>query len=283
MKGLPPRPEDGHKGSFGTVGVIGGCDDEGIMMVGAPALAARAALRSGCGRAVIMSPSGVLPSILSVCPSATGCLLRDEQEVIAAFQSEVQALLIGPGLGRSRVASGAISSLLDSNGPPLVMDADAIHLYAALGCPRASRCMIWTPHPGEAMVLAQALGIVDQAPLTLAAALAEAIGGVVVLKGHRTVVAGESIWQCQEGGVELAVPGSGDVLAGIIASLVAQQVASDGLDPEAAAKIAVLAHARAGASWAAAHQVRGMMAMELADRVGGHLESVASELDAGAC
>ena len=102
-----------------------------------------------------------------------------------------------------------------------------------------------------------------------AAALANAIDAVVVLKGHHTVVASTAqTWTCKTGGVELAIPGSGDVLTGIIVSLLAQQWAAEGaVLPFDAARLGVQIHAQAGRAWRESHGDRGLLAMELADCV----------------
>ena len=284
MSGWPPRRADGHKGHFGTVGVVGGEDSTGSMMVGAPALAAHAALRAGCGRVVLAAPRSMMGSVLALCPSATGRPLPQVHtgEVdggsagvsIAAMEQDVHAIAFGPGIGQSKGAAAMLAHLLSGEGPALVVDADGIRLAPLHQRRSSERPLIVTPHPGEFQVLATAYGIpkpsTDESSRTRAAtALANAIDAIVVLKGHHTVVAStEQTWTCQTGGVELAIPGSGDVLTGIIVSLLAQQWAATGaVLPFDAARLGVQIHARAGHAWRANHGDRGLLAMELADCV----------------
>ncbi|MCI0630695.1 MAG: hypothetical protein L0Y44_08600, partial [Phycisphaerales bacterium] len=106
---LPPRPVDGHKGTFGTVCVLGGRVDDQRVMVGGPALCALGALRAGCGLAVLAVPSSVMAAALVVAPEATGLALPvDERgalqpsavaELVDRHIEEYQCLAIGPGLG----------------------------------------------------------------------------------------------------------------------------------------------------------------------------------------
>jgi len=260
------------------VAVVGGQDGADAVMVGAPALAAEAALRSGCGRVVIVSPHSILPQVLECCESATGCPLPGDPAAAVAAVREVQrpaqSIAVGPGLGRSEASRAVVASVLGSDGPPLVLDADALHLAAELGEPATRSGVVVTPHPGEFAVLAAAFGIArpgeDRASREVAAAaLAGVMQCVVVLKGHGTVVADpdRGIWVCEQGGVELAVPGSGDVLTGVLAGVLAQQAAAGDVDVFWASRLAVAAHAAAGASWRREHGERGMLARELADRI----------------
>lgn len=278
MNGVPERPAAGHKGMFGMVAVVGGQDGVEDVMIGAPALAAEAALRSGCGRVLVVSPRSVLSHVLACCPSATGRPLPGDAAgavaTVQAVQASVQSVAAGPGLGRGEAARALVATLLERPGPPLVLDADALHVFADRCMPAAREGVVLTPHPGEFAALATAFGVPAagddrEARESAAGALAAATRCIVVLKGHGTVVAGPGgrVWVCPLGGVELAVPGSGDVLTGVTAGVLAQQVAAGCLDAFAAACAAVTAHARAGASWRREHGDRGMLARELADRI----------------
>ena len=282
-KAIPPRPEDGHKVTFGTVGIIGGCTQGGVVMLGAPVLAATAALRSGCGRVEIMSSESLLGHILSCCSSATGRILpaepSDVEEVMTEWVKQLQAFVIGPGLGRGPVVEALVEWVLGKAHIPVVLDADALHVMSAMGCPAPTGQIVLTPHPGEFAVLAQ--GCDHDLPTsdmdsrqTAAKAMAEHLSCVVVLKGHRTVVAGSDIWTSDQGGVELAVPGSGDVLAGILGGILAQQAAAGILDAESAARTAVSVHAVAGSHLAQMRGIRGLMASEIADAVPGAIDAV---------
>ena len=253
------------------------------MMIGAPALAARGALRCGCGRVMIAAPRSILPAVLASASSATGCPLgQDHQGIldtddavdrVDALDQQAEALAIGPGCGRSDAFAAVVENRVRAAGGPLVLDADALHALAAQRQQCDQRPTVLTPHPGEFRVLAAAYetsdaGEDDQSRRRAAIELAAATRAIVVLKGHGTVVATrDGAWTCPTGGVELAIPGSGDVLTGILASVLAQQVAGEALDPVAATRLAVALHAEAGATWRAAHGDRGMLAEELADAV----------------
>ena len=252
-------------------------------MLGAPALVAHAGLRAGCGRVIVMAPASVLPGVLTICPSATGRAMPEQREVeaggVLSWSESLQAVVLGPGLGRGGRARCIVQQHLTSEGCPLVVDADALHLMAGAGCMPSRRHVVLTPHPGEFSALAKAYGVTvgggaaaDRS--AAASALADRLGCVVVLKGHGTVVAGSGVWVDHCGGVELAIPGSGDVLAGLLGSILAQQAAAGEVACEDAARLAVEAHGRAGVVLARRRGVRGIMALELADAIPAALEQV---------
>ncbi|MEQ9453483.1 MAG: NAD(P)H-hydrate dehydratase [Phycisphaeraceae bacterium] len=273
---LPPRPQDAHKGTFGTVLVVGGS----IGMIGAPALVARAAFRTGVGRVKIAAPAEVLHPIIALEPSATGFILpEDPKEALAAIDRadpEKKAILaIGPGLGITRTTQSIVEHLLADQPRAVVLDADGINALASL---LRQRCLIpgstpprlvLTPHPGEFGRLASALGI-DASPTDpvqrphAAQALAEALSATVVLKGHKTQIAATCNRAAENntGSAALATGGTGDVLTGTIASLLAQ-----GMDPFNASRLAVHLHGRAADLWSQHHTDRGLLARELADHL----------------
>ncbi|MCC6682473.1 MAG: NAD(P)H-hydrate dehydratase [Phycisphaeraceae bacterium] len=264
----PPRPQAAHKGTFGTVIVVGGCST----MIGAPALAARAALRGGVGLVKIATASELLTAMLTIEPGATGIVLdgdaQAQRQAIEQADPQHQAVLaIGPGMGLSDSAGRLVENLL--RGPrAIVLDADGLNLLAQTTYrhPLQGPPLVLTPHPGEFMRLAQRLGIehdpTDEAQRpTAAAALATTQHSVVVLKGHRSVVTdGKRCYINDTGNPALATAGSGDVLTGLLASLLAQNISV--LD---AAVLAVHAHGRAGDLWARSHGPRGLRAGDLAD------------------
>lgn len=301
---LPARPADAHKGTFGTLTIVGGCDDDDAVMIGAPALAARAALRAGCGRVRLVMSRAALHGALVLEPGATGVPVEQEGGAVipSAMTARVDeageasaAVLVGPGLGVSDGARAATLRALHLDAPVVVLDADALRLMSELSdLTREIRARaILTPHPGEYRLLAGALRLPenprgDCERAESCALLAARLACVVVLKGHRTVVSdGLRAWVCDRGGVELATAGTGDVLAGLVASLAAQH-AEDGagarltiairarmpsdpiraLSPYDIARVAVEAHARAGEAWKARHGAgAGMLARELADEI----------------
>ena len=166
-------------------------------------------------------------------------------------------IAFGPGLGQGDWAESLFARIAGDTRPQ-VWDADALNLLARVPGTQAARVI--TPHPGEA---ARLLGIdvtsVQADRPGAAAALVERFGGVAVLKGAGTIVAGgqgvPSL--CASGNPGMATAGMGDVLTGIIAALLGQ-----GLAPEKAAELAVEAHARAG-DWAARNGERGLIASDL--------------------
>lgn len=236
---LPPRDPRGHKGTFGTVLVCGGCAAN-PRMIGAPALAAVAALRGGCGLAKIIAPEPIINHVLALCPSATGWgVAVDEGGHIVAHESSrafdalaphAHAIVVGPGLGEGPGVSRLALRAIQHEGCPVIIDADAINALATIPeLHRDWKCAgVITPHPGEFRRLAAALNIeadaVSEATRPSAAEeLAQKLGCIVVLKGAGTVVSdGHRTWVNDTGGPELATAGTGDVLAGLIAGLVAQ-------------------------------------------------------------
>ena len=288
---LPARQTRGHKGSFGTTLVMGGSTNPRIM-VGAPALAARAAIRSGCGLAVIATPGTLATTAATLIPESTviplevsdsvgqGVLERCTEAALASH-----AVVCGCGFGSPDGVEHLVEGIVDLEERPRVLDADGLNAIAAAGGRTMRGPIILTPHPGEWTRLARAVGIEadplhdDRRPhaaATLARAL-DAGGGpvVVVLKGSRTVVAdGRRWWRCERPNPALATGGSGDVLAGVIGGLLAQfhpragarasRVTRDAFE---LACIGVELHSLAGMIWSRVHGDAGLLAHELADAI----------------
>jgi len=270
----PPRPDDSHKGTFGTVIVVGGSP----AMIGAPAIAARAALRSGAGLCKVACPGSILPHVLTIEPSATGIILTDPRNtprkqaqpdadpIAQADPDEKAVLAVGPGLGGLPEVWPLIEPLLGS-ARPLVLDADGLNaLASSQHALERDAATVLTPHPGEYKRLAEAAGI-DLDPTDpaqrpeAAAALARHHRAVVLLKGRHTVVSdGDRCYENQTGNPALATAGSGDVLTGVTAALLAA-----GMDAFAAACLAAYVHGRAADDWCVAHGRSGLRALELAD------------------
>ena len=263
----PKRPADAHKGTFGTVVVVGGS----VGMIGAPALAASAALRIGCGLARLAVPRELLHHCLGIEPSATGWPLaldsdRNAGLVLDRRCADADVLAIGPGMG---VGGGAGAFLEEVLRQPrrVVLDADGLNNPAELADPASlPRCpLVLTPHPGEFRRLAHATSIrgdpTDPADRPrLAQEMAEAFGAVVVLKGRHTVVSdGERGYTNRTGNPALATAGSGDVLTGTIAGLIAQ-----GMDLFDAATLGVYLHGLAADLWAEKRGPAGLTARDLA-------------------
>jgi len=256
---LAPLPADSaYKGSRGKVAIFAG--SEGAS--GAAVLASRSCLAAGAGIASLFASPGLFPI---VAPMLDAVMVKREPEDLRSFDlSRFDAILVGPGWGRSSARRDDLARLLES-GIPAVLDADAIGLYRELVDSgfRLKAPAILTPHPGEFAVLTglepgRSLACPDK-PLV---AVAKAAGAVIVLKSHVTWIAsplGEvAVWDGRECG--LGTAGSGDVLAGLTAGLLASGIArarrsgdGDGAgvaDASApffsAARAAVLAHGLAG-------------------------------------
>ncbi len=238
---LPRRSDTGHKGTFGTVLVIGGCTSAPHRMIGAPALAARAAFRAGAGLVKVASPAPIIDSVLSLCPSATGFALpvsthgeliaHEAAVVLDEAMKTADAIVVGPGLGPSPAVQAITLRCMQQKRIPVVIDADALNAMAAI--PDLVRdiraACILTPHPGEFKRLGQALSITHDpahpASRPLAAmALAQRLGCICVLKGAGTVVSnGLETWECPRVNSILATAGTGDVLSGLLGALLAQR------------------------------------------------------------
>lgn len=288
---LPPRDPSGHKGTFGTALVIGGHVASGaadaFTMVGGPALSALAALRAGCGLVELAVPEPLVPAAAAIAPEAVlvplpapgGTLDASASAArIDAARARARAVAIGPGFGNGWPERQLTVAAIACDDRPLVVDADALNALASL--PDFARDLrapaVLTPHPGEFARLAAALdlpapGDGDDDRLGCAAALAARLGAVVVLKGPRTVVTdGLRAWIGPEGNAALATAGSGDVLTGILAGLLARLSGRSSLGLLELSAHAVAIHARAGVRWSgefAADAPRGALARELLPRI----------------
>ncbi len=262
---LPDRPRDGHKGTFGTTLIVGGSAD----YLGAPVLSARAALRIGSGLVGLAVPQALRQLGAIHLPEATFPKMPDVETLsvdsvrpIADRFARTHALLVGPGLGRD--SDDFLHTLFaQSNLPPLVVDADGLNYLAQQ--PDWWRLLppntILTPHPAE---MGRLVGrdIRSEQRFELACMMAQRWGHVVVLKGAYTVVASPAgpATLIPIATPALAVAGSGDVLAGAIAGLLAQR-----LTPYAAAVAGAYVHAAAGQRLAEAGGNSGHLASEIAE------------------
>jgi hydroxyethylthiazole kinase-like uncharacterized protein yjeF len=300
---LPLRPLDGHKGVFGTVAIMGGSagmhhDDEfASTMIGAPALAAMGAVRSGCGLVKVVAPAPIIEHVLTVAPFATGFGLEvDHDRAVIASKAVVvvdelvrtcHALVIGMGMGSGSEISQLVMRVISQETTPVVLDADGIQALASMPdfVKDIRANLVITPHPGEAKRLMAALAL-DGNPagdeterIESATKLAQRIGCIIVLKGKGTVVSdGHRVWVCQHGHPALGVGGTGDVLAGLIGSIIAQCRGDSEIDLFHACAIGVEAHAISGEHWAEAHNASGgMIASELADELISVIETMRTD------
>ncbi len=244
---LPRRAPDVHKSQVGRLLVVGGSPGLG----GAPSMAAQAAVRAGSGLVTVALPETLnlaleakLTEVMTLpCPATSdGGLALEAGAKILTWADRVDALVLGPGLGREEPSARLIRDLIANYPGPIVVDADGLNAIATSGWsrPESAPPLILTPHPGEmARLLAGERDQMTGAPYQVAQRYARAHRCVLVLKGAPTVVASPEgeVWVNPTGNAGLATGGSGDVLAGIIASFLGQ-----GLDPAAAAWLGVFVH-----------------------------------------
>jgi NAD(P)H-hydrate epimerase len=321
LPGMTPRQAEAHKGDFGKVLVIAGSEG----MIGAPAMVATGAMRTGTGLCRIATFKDILAPVLTLCPVATGYIInpRDIKSLVE-FADLHDAVAIGPGLGISANNKKIMLELLEKHRGPMIVDADALNILASLEASEWPKRRDWsnvilTPHTGEFMRLMTAVAkrggnigmaaektppvsssprsLVDEddppstadgvaidipketSPDTaatptvesirqtgpdrsaLAELLSRATGCIVVLKGHHTVIAdGGRIGVNKTGNPAMATAGSGDVLTGVIASLVGQ-----GFPCAPAARLGVHLHGLAGDLAAQAIGPAGILATDIAE------------------
>lgn len=213
---LPPRSREAHKGHFGHVLVIGG--DLGYS--GAARLAGMAALRVGAGLVSIATHFENAPMMNCVCPELM-CHGIDNIEKLEPLLDKATVIVIGTGLGQSDWAKSLFHEVLKIN-KPLIVDADGLNLLAKSPCKKDN--WILTPHVGEAArLLAVTTHDIQANRLDAVKTMQHKYGGVVLLKGTGTLIASEnSVAISNTGNPGMASGGMGDVLAGVIAGLVAQ-------------------------------------------------------------
>lgn len=248
---LPPRRRSAHKGEHGRVLIIGG-----FAMAGAARLAGEAALRTGAGLVTIATRAKSAAAIVAGQPELICHALRSTAGLEPLLRV-ADAVAIGPGLGLDRRAQKFFDAVVEAD-KPLVVDADALTLLSRHPRPRAD--WILTPHPGEAArLLGTDIAAVQRNRLESVRAIATRYGGICVLKGAGTLVhsASDGTWVCDRGNPGMATAGTGDVLTGIIAALLA-----GGGDAMQCAQAGVLLHAESGDRAARAGQ-RGLIAGDL--------------------
>ena len=242
---LPDRDPWAHKGCFGKVLLL--CGSLGF--TGAAALAARGALRSGAGLVYLGVPESIYAieamkldePIVFPLPDAAGKLSGDAIPEIMQYLPRMDAILIGPGMGQSESILKVVKTVLENFHGPVVVDADGINVLSAHTDLLRGRAFptIVTPHDVEFTRLG---GNISVDRVESAAALAIDLGCIVLLKGHETVITdGKVCYTNKTGNPGMAVGGSGDVLAGIIVSLLGQ-----GISPLEAAACGAWLHGAAG-------------------------------------
>lgn len=242
---LPERKVDAHKGDFGKILLL--CGSVGYS--GAAALSAMGALRSGAGLVFLGVPESIYlitatkltEPIVFPLPEFDGKISSAAITKIKQMLPQLDAVLIGPGLGQSEDTLAVVMFLMQKYSGPIVLDADGINVLAKHKDILRGRTSptILTPHEGE---FCRFTGEVISDRYSAAQKLAKDLGVVTVLKGHETVITnGEETYTNTTGNPGMAVGGSGDVLAGIITSLLGQ-----GLLPMQAAACGAWLHGAAG-------------------------------------
>ena len=259
---LPDRDPFAHKGEFGKILLL--CGSEGF--TGAAALAAMGALRSGAGLVFLGVPRSIYTiaavklteAIVFPLPDEGGKLSREAIPEILERLPMMDAVLIGPGLGQSQGVSEIVKAVLVRADCPVVLDADGINVMAKhMNVLRGRQApTILTPHDGE---FARLGGVIGDNRVAAAEQMARDLGIIMLLKGHRTTITdGSTTYINRTGNPGMAVGGSGDVLAGIIISLLGQ-----GIAPLEAAACGAWLHGTAGDICAAEMGQYGMLPTDM--------------------
>ena len=259
---LPDRNPWGHKGNFGKLLLL--CGSRGY--TGAAFFAAMGALRSGAGLVFLGVPESIYgieavklnEPVIFPLPDAGGRLSADAVPEILSRLPQMDAVLVGPGLGQSEGTLAVVRAVLENAQCPVVVDADGINVLSAHRDLLRGRKLptILTPHDGE---FARLGGVIGEDRMAAAAALAEELGCVVLLKGHETCITdGTDGYLNPTGNPGMAVGGSGDVLAGVITALLGA-----GLPPLEAAACGAWLHGAAGDRCAAELGQYGMLPTDM--------------------
>lgn len=265
-KWLPERPKDTHKGDFGKLLLLCGA----VGYTGAPALAAQAAVRTGAGLVSVGVPHSIYPIVAAKLtepmvfplPEENGMLSADAIPAIIERLKACDACLVGCGLGKSEGTAAVVRAILQNATCPVVFDADGINvLDGHIDLLRGTACpVILTPHEGEFLRLG---GSLERGRASGTARMYREAGATVLLKGHRTLICGDDgLYVNRCGNPGMATGGSGDVLSGIIVSLLGQ-----GLNPTQAAAAGAWLHGRAGDLCAAEIGQYGMLPSDLIKRL----------------
>ena len=243
---IAPRRPDSHKGSFGHVLVVGGS----VGKSGAAAMAGMAALRAGAGLATIATPRSVLTSVAGFAPelmteplpeTAEGSIALDALGQLESMEENKSVVAVGPGLSRHPDTAEFVRLLAAKCKLPLVIDADGLNAFEgkAPELNGRNRPLIITPHPGEmARLTGLSTSRLQEARVRIAHDFAVSHHCIVILKGWHTVVAHHdgAVWINTTGNPGMATGGTGDILTGLVAGMVAQAVAGLGAGSREATK-----------------------------------------------
>jgi NAD(P)H-hydrate epimerase len=258
---LSEPPRDIHKNSRGRLIVLGGSRN----YMGAPALSALGALRAGCGLVTMAVPESVAAAAASSLPEAVFVPLPEKnghidfggfKKIFPALADMGGALVLGPGLGRSPGAFRTARFVYENWTEPILIDADALRA----DYPERRDDAVATPHAGEAArILGVSPGEVERRRLESCKSLAEKFGAALLKGPHTLLSDGRETRVILEGGPELAVPGSGDVLSGIVGAYLAS-----GMKPMEAATLGALVHGVSG-KILSTRGANGLLARDIAD------------------
>ena len=259
---LPDRDENAHKGNFGKLLLL--CGSRGF--TGAAYLAAMGALRTGAGLVFLGVPESIYAieaiklneAIVFPLPDQDGMLSQAAIPELEKRLPNMDAVLIGCGLGQSEGTGAVVFWLLRQALCPVVLDADGINLISRHKDLLRGRTAptILTPHDGE---FARLMGSMGETPMEAAKYAARELGCIMVRKGHRTCITdGQQEYINCTGNPGMAVGGSGDLLAGMIVSLLGQ-----GLAPLQAAACGCWLHGKAGDECAAQMGQYGMLPSDM--------------------
>ncbi|HKH47301.1 MAG TPA: NAD(P)H-hydrate dehydratase [Thermoanaerobaculia bacterium] len=271
---LPPRERSGHKGSYGHALLVAGAPGK----AGAAILSARGAVRAGAGLVTIGVPEPILQTVdlgsiesmtLGLPAGSSGLISAEAVERVLDAARGKAVLALGPGLGQEPETAEAIRRIVREAPLPVVADADAVNAFAGRAGDLKARsdATVLTPHPGE---LSRLLGIqtseIQDDRVAAARRAAAETGAIVVLKGSLTLIAAPDgdVWINPTGNPGMATGGSGDVLTGLVAGLIAQREAF-ALDVIDAVKLAVCLHGLAGDLAAARMGEQALAAGDLLD------------------
>ncbi len=233
---IAPRPAESNKGNYGHVLVVGGS----VGKSGSVAMAGMAALRTGAGLATVATPKSVLATVAgfhaelmteTLPETEAGTISAEAAEKLGSLAKGKSVLAIGPGISRVAETSKLVRVLVKKSELPIVLDADGLNAFEEHSDELAGngRMFVITPHPGEmARLMGSSIAEVQKDRLGVARKFAREHAVIVVLKGHRTLVVrpdGEA-WVNTTGNPGMSTGGTGDILTGMVAAMIAQSTAT---------------------------------------------------------
>ncbi len=265
IKYFPKRQQDSNKGTFGRILNIAGSKN----YTGAAILSSLAALKVGAGYVTLASVKETVKSVHAYTPdiptvelkrSRNGAINEENTNSVIKLTTDYNLISIGCGLGQERGTTTFVTNFIKSNKKPIIIDADAINAISKVGIEKIKGDSIITPHPKELSRLIKVpLEVIQTNREHYAVETAKSLETIVVLKGHETIVTnGEYIYKNKTGCSALAKAGSGDILTGIIAGILAQTK-----QPLESAIIGVYLHGLTGDIAAEAQTEYSVLASEL--------------------